>query len=333
MARLKWGQLQNRIVETGVSKCVLYPKGSSGVVWDGVISVSSGFDGGDETDLYSNNKAYAKLVGMERYTGTIESYAIPDEMKKCVGRRTLASGIVVSQQKRLYFGLSYRTEILDSNSMPKGYKIHLIYNAVGKPSEITYQTEGDSPDPLTYSFDFTTLPVDMDDYEQFSEIIIDSTTVDPINLEELERILYGLGEDEPTLPGPDYVLNMINMNKVVRMIVDALSLHGHWIWDEFNFDVDTVPIAVDRESKRHVFKNADESTEFIQPSVSFKLLHADKTSQTYSVEVIDSKETSELSENLETELNLLKDVDDLSGDWITPTDSKGFVHYPYILTL
>lgn len=96
------------------------------------------------------------------------------------------------------------------------------------------------------------------------------------------------------------------MNKVARMIVDVISLRGYWIWDEFNFETDTVPLATDRESLRHVQKGSDFDVEFIQPTVFYSLMYADKDIQKFSVTVVDTHNPSDLCASLEEHLNLEK---------------------------
>lgn len=335
MAKLTWGKASKRIVETGVSKGVLYPDGGKGVVWNGIISIASNADGGEPSDLYANNAKYGSLRSPENFKGTITAYTYPQEFEMCDGRTTVTPGLNIGQQKRLPFNFCYRTEQFAGNSKNIGYKIHLIYNAHASPAKITYETINDSPDAMKYSWDFNTTPIVVDGFKPFAEIILDSNTIDWLNLEELEKILYGLGDDDAAMPSPEFIFNLISMNKVARMIMDVINTHGHWIWDTFNFLEDTVPKAIDRESARHVFKNPDHSVHYIQPSVAYSLLSADKDHQTFSVTVVDQKNPSQLAEDLKTALNLVEDVDLITGLWsITegiPPDN--FYYYPYILTI
>lgn len=333
MAQLTWGSAKQRKVETGISKGVLYPNGGTGVAWNGLISVSSSPDGAEDSDLYANNILYAKLKSAESYKGTIEAYTYPKEFEICDGQHSVAPGVSIGQQIRDPFNFCYRTEIYGGNRVTGGYKLHLIYNARVTPSQRTYETINESPDAITLSWDFTTTPVVVDGFKPFSEIIVDTTEMDWINLEELEKIIYGLGADEPTLPSPDFILNIINMNKVARMIVDVISLRGYWIWDEFNFETDTVPLATDRESLRHVQKGSDFDVEFIQPTVFYSLMYADKDIQKFSVTVVDTHNPSDLCASLEEHLNLEKDLDQMSGMWIVKQDAAGYYYYPYILTI
>lgn len=333
MAHLIWGSAKQRVSECGVSKGVVYPNRGTGVAWNGLISVKSSPDGAENSDLYANNNLYAKLRSAENYKGTIEAYISPEEFGVCDGEVSPVRGLILGQQSRMPFNFCYRTEVFGGNRMSNGYKLHLIYNAIVTPSQRTHETISDSSDPLVLSWDFTTMPTVIDGYKPFSEIVIDSTKVDWINLEELEKIIYGLGEDEPVLPSPEFILNIVSMNKIARMIIDVISMRGYWIWDEFNFETDTVPKAIDRESLRHVQKGSDYDSESIQPTVFYSLMYADKDSQEFLVVVVDLHNPSELCESLEAHLNLKKDIDEESGTWIIEQDMYGYYHYPYILTV
>lgn len=305
MGKLVWHEAKRRKVETGVSKAVVYPNGGDGVAWTGITAVSSTPEGAEDTKLYADNKIYANLKSPENFSGSIEAYTSPQEFGICDGSYSLVPGLNLGQQSRKPFHFCYRTEIYKINSKEEAYKIHLIYNATTAPSNKQFSSKSDSPDPVKFSWEFKTVPTKVDDYKPFSEIILDSTAIDPINLKELESIIYGTQDGTPYMPTPDAVLNIVNMNRVTRMIVDVLSTHKHWNWDEFVFSTDTVPKAIERESLKHVFKNPAPETEYIQPSVAFSLISADRNSQKFAITVIDNKAVSELASDLETALNLV----------------------------
>lgn len=333
MSRLIWGQASKRKVETGVSKGVLYVNNGKGVPWNGLISITSSPDGAEDNDLYADNFKYGRLRSAEAYNGSIEAYTYPDEFEICDGRCSLIPGMSIGQQKRATFNLCFRSEKYSAIPRQNGFKLHLVYNATVTPAEKSYETLNDSPDATTFSWDFTTTPVTAEGYKPFSEIVLDSETIDRLNLAELVKILYGLGDDEPAMPSPDFIFTLIDMNRVARMIMNVISLHGYWIWDTFNFNEDTVDIAIDRESETHVFKNGTSETDYIQPSVVYSLNHADKDHQIYNVEVIDLKNPSQLASDLKENLNLEEVVDEITGEFVVIQDSEGYYHYPYLLTI
>lgn len=215
MARLKWDQVGERLYETGVQKGVLYDQDStgtypSGVAWNGLTGVTESPSGAEQTPLYANNSKYAVLTSAEEYGATIEAYTYPKEFEKCDGSAEVAPGVTIGQQKRSPFGFSYRTEIgNDTEGTKHGYKLHLVYNCMASPSEKSHSTVNDSPEAITFSWELTTTPVEVDGHEPTASITIDSTVVDTEKLSALEDILYGTEEEEPRLPLPDEVITLL----------------------------------------------------------------------------------------------------------------------------
>lgn len=213
MSKLVWGATGERLYETGVQKGVLYTMKSgvyeTGVVWNGLTSVSETPSGGDATALYADDIKYLTLYANVEYGGTIEAYMYPPEFAKCNGEAELeeGSGVFAGQQERSRFGLCYRTAIgNDVDANEHGYKLHLIYNAMATPSERSYASVNDSPEAITFSWEFTTNPVNVAGFKPTACLTIDSTKADPTNLAKLEEKLYGSESEEPTLPSPDEVM-------------------------------------------------------------------------------------------------------------------------------
>lgn len=197
MSRLTWDAAGERLYETGVKQGVIYPQNSSGaypvgVAWNGLTSVSESPSGADANPFYADDTKYIELRSAEEFGGTIEAYTYPDEFAVCDGTAELMSGVLVGQQTRKPFGLCYRTIIgNDTDSNDHGYKLHLVYNATASPSEKQYQTVNDSPELITFSWEFTTTPIPVTGHKNTSTIVIDSTKVDAEKLAVLENVLYG----------------------------------------------------------------------------------------------------------------------------------------------
>ena len=207
MATLTWDVQGERYYETGVSKGVLYPfkegKYSKGVAWNGLTAVNENPSGAEPTPLYADNIKYLNLLSNEEFAATVEAYTYPDEFAECDGSAKLAVGVSVGQQKRIPFGLSYVTKLgNDTDGQDHGYKIHLIYGALAKPTQKNYATINDSPDAITFSWELSTTPVAVPNMKPTACIIIDSTKVTPENLKKIEDKLYGKDSEEATLPTP-----------------------------------------------------------------------------------------------------------------------------------
>lgn len=209
MTKLVWDGVGERFYESGTSRGVLYPCDTSGayqtgVAWNGLTSVNESPSGADPTDIWADNQKYASMRSAESFGGTIEAYTYPKEFEECDGSAELSKGVIISQQGRKAFGLCYRTEI--SNDVnAEHYKLHLVYNATASPSEKAYTTINDSPDALSFSWEFTATPVNVSDFKPTALLVIDSRDADADKLKQLEEILYGSESSEPKFLLPDDV--------------------------------------------------------------------------------------------------------------------------------
>lgn len=215
MSKLVWDQTGERLYETGVKKGVLYVQDSGGtypkgVVWNGLTTVTESPSGAEATPLYADDIKYLNLMSTEELGGTIEAYTYPDEFAECDGSASIATGVLIGQQPRKTFGMAYTTTLgndVDSNA--HGYKLHLIYGALASPSEKSYSTINDSPEAITFSWEFSTTPVNVAGFKPTANIVIDSTKATPEKLTALEKILYGDAETEARLPLPDEVASIM----------------------------------------------------------------------------------------------------------------------------
>lgn len=215
MSKLVWDKTGERLYETGVKQGVLYPQVSGGaypmgVAWNGLTNITESPSGAEATALYADDIKYLNLVSAEELGGTIEAYTYPDEFAECDGSAALTEGVFVGQQDRKTFGLCYRTTLgndVDSNG--HGYKLHLIYGALAAPSEKAYATINDSPEAITFSWEFKTTPVNVTGHKPTASLTIDSTKVGETKMAALEKVLYGDTDTEARLPLPDEVLQIL----------------------------------------------------------------------------------------------------------------------------
>lgn len=209
MSKLVWDKTGERYYETGTRNGVLYPQDSdgkyqTGVVWNGLTAVTESPSGADATDMWADDIKYASVRAAETFNATIEAYTYPDEFAKCDGSAELAPGVMIGQQNRSAFGLSYRTKISNDVQIDE-YKLHLVYGATASPSEKSYATINDSPDAISFSWEMETTPVNVEGFKPTALLTIDSRKVDKDKLKAFEAILYGSAESEAKLPLPDEV--------------------------------------------------------------------------------------------------------------------------------
>ena len=214
MARIVWDAVGEHYYETGVDRGVVYPQEGGaypkGEGWNGLISSTISPSGAEPTALWANNHKYNNLISAEEVGGTIEAYTYPDSFAKCNGEVEAAKGVRFGQQKRVPFGFTFRNLIgNDTDGSAAGYKIHIIYGATASPSENANTTVNDSPEAKTMSWEYTTTPVEVEGYDPVSHIEIDSTTTDSAKLKALEDILYGSESEEPRLPMPSEIVELM----------------------------------------------------------------------------------------------------------------------------
>lgn len=221
MSKLVWDKTGERFYETGVKQGVLYVMNPAdpdkpypkGVAWNGLTAVTESPSGAEATALYADDIKYLNLMSNEEFGATIEAYTYPDEFAECDGSAALATGVMIGQQKRKTFGLSYVTTLgNDTEGNDYGYKLHIIYGALAAPSEKAYATINDSPEAITFSWEVSTTPVNVTGFKPTASITIDSTKADETKLAALEAILYGSdgeGAADAYLPLPDEIAELM----------------------------------------------------------------------------------------------------------------------------
>ena len=214
MSKLVWDQSGEKFYETGVEQVALFVKESTGyangVAWNGITAFNINPTGAEPTALYANNKKYLSIMSAEETGGTIEAYMYPDAWAACDGSASPVEGVYVGQQPRKAFGLVVKTLIgNDTDFNRKGYKLHIVYEALASVSEKSYSSVNDSPEVDPFSWEFTTTPVDVEGYEPTAYICIDSTKADATKLAALEAMIYGSESEEATLPDIDTVISMM----------------------------------------------------------------------------------------------------------------------------
>lgn len=216
---LEWDQAGHRLYQTGDKNMVLYVFNSTaetieghstnyydGVAWNGITAITESPSGAEPTDLWADDTKYATMRSAEQFGGTIEAYTYPDEWEQCDGSIT-TNGVTIGQQGRKAFGLAYITTVgNDTELNDHGEKLHLVYNATANPSERSYATINDSPEAITFSWEFTTTPIDVDGtgtYKKTSLLTIDTTRLDTAGkakYEQFKELVFGRKADATASP-------------------------------------------------------------------------------------------------------------------------------------
>ena len=212
--KITWDKSGERYYETGVKRGVLYvmDKGAygNGVAWNGLTAVTESPSGAEASPMYADDIKYLNLYSAEEFAATVEAYTYPDEFAECDGSAEIAPGVTIGQQKRKTFGMCYTTVLgNDTDGNDYGYKIHIIYGANAAPSEKAYATINDSPEAITFSWELSTTPVEVVGHKPTASLTIDSTKTTPEKMKAIEDILYGTESQEPRLPLPSEIAEVL----------------------------------------------------------------------------------------------------------------------------
>jgi hypothetical protein len=220
MTALAWDQTGEKTYETGVDRGVLYQidingEYTPGVAWNGLTNVTESPSGAEPNKQYADNQVYLTLMSAEEFAATIEAFTYPTSFGQNDGSAEPSPGVSLGQQLRKQFGFCYRSKVgNDVMGVDYGYKVYLVYGCQAAPSEKAHSTINDSPEATAFSWEISTIPVNVGtvngtDYKPLSTITIDSTKVDPAKLAILEQQLYGSVGVEPSMPLPADVIAMM----------------------------------------------------------------------------------------------------------------------------
>jgi hypothetical protein len=214
VTKIVWDAVGTRRYEVGVDRGVLYTN-DTGVPWSGLVAVKESHAGGESRAYYVDGVRYANRITFEEFEATIDAYTYPEEFSACDGSKSLSNGLFVRQQRRKPFGFSYRTLVGDDVlGLDRGYKIHLVYNALAEPVDREHSTLSDNISPFLFSWKIVTKPPILN-FVPTAHFIIDSRSTPDGLLSSIENILYGTPELPPRLPLADELVYLFTSYSVV----------------------------------------------------------------------------------------------------------------------
>ena len=209
MPRLTWGETGKRIFTTGIDRGVLFV-GENVVPWNGLVSVEEKPNVSKKHEVYIDGIKVVNASGPEETTLTLSAFYSPPEFDECDGTLDNGMGIILHNQVRKEFALSYRTLLgNDLKGTEFGYEIHLIYNALATPSGRSMNTIGQDVELEPLSWDISTRPIAVPDgFAPTAHLTLSSLRTSPNNLAYFERMLYGTESSYPQMPDPVAVLEL-----------------------------------------------------------------------------------------------------------------------------
>lgn len=194
MSRLRW---DDRDYDFGLDRGVLYLPNTSGVAWNGLISVDETPSEDTERVRYIDGVKTLLQRRSGEFSGKIEAYTYPNSLEN-----------VIASRGRMPFGFSYRV------TKPNGYLIHLVYNATISPGGFSW----DQSEITTFSWTFTTKPEYVPVGRVSAHLIIDTSKAYSTTVEDFENVIYGDDSAAAYLPSPTVVLDIFEENSIVRVI-------------------------------------------------------------------------------------------------------------------
>lgn len=204
MVELNWAQAP-RLYDEGVDRGVLY-LGDGAVVWNGLVSVNEKETGSIDTTHFLDGIRLHITQESGTFEASIEAFTYPDEFAEYNGYS--------DHPTYERFGFSYRT----------GTKIHLVYNALVKPSNQASSTLSDSPHPSVFTWDISTTAIPVPGARPAAHLVIDTTDA-PEMVEILENFLYGTAVTPPELPTPEELVDIFETGASLR-----ITYLGNGVW-------------------------------------------------------------------------------------------------------
>jgi len=244
---LQWNRIEDRQIETGIDRGVLYLNNGVTVPWNGLTSVEE--DGGEEAVVYYvDGRPFLHFPKPKEYKGVLKAYTYPDEFSSLIGELEITDGMYLNSQIGDSFGLSYRTRVFDAISgEDAAYKIHVIYNASVVPSSKTYDTIGSEVNPLEFSWPIQAVPVNVDGYRPTAHITIDTRHMDATRIAALETLLYGTVDAPATMPDAQAIFDLLNFGDTIVITDNGNgtwtaegSYHNVYLTSYYTFQIDNV---------------------------------------------------------------------------------------------
>lgn len=214
MTEIVWDEVGQRRFETGLDRGVIYPMdGSEAVAWNGLVGVSEN-RAREVKSFYVDGIKYLDHQVIGAYGAKVQAYMYPEKLDELTGMAKHAEGVFLHDQLPRPFHLSYRTLIgNDMLGTDFGYKIHLIYNVLASPADVAFPTVGERVAPNVFEFNLTATPPPVWGIRPTAHIsmhvALDSTGLSAELLQQIEAMLYGTAELDPSFPDLEDLLTLV----------------------------------------------------------------------------------------------------------------------------
>lgn len=222
---ITWGDPNERYYEHGLDRGVLYIPGKDPIAWNGLTAFDEGGTG-TTSMLYRDGVVYLADADASDFSGKMSSIFFPDAFHECLGMPEATDGLYVDNQKPKPFSLSYRSLIGNGASDNLfGYQIHLVYNCMASIAPRSRASIGSTTELTTFDFDIVCTPVKLTGYRPTAHYIIDTRSMTPSRVAQLEAILYGSGSTPGAMPTPDELFDLMSYGDAITV---TLHIDGYF---------------------------------------------------------------------------------------------------------
>lgn len=193
MSRLVWGELKERKTLQGADRGAYYPKNGLGVAWNGLLAVKEGSDDAVRVETHLDGVKITNQETTGAFSAVVKCFTYPEDL-----------------DKGSPFDFSYRTFY---GGKPQ---IHLVYNARAVPSEKSYPSINDSPQPIDLEFNLSTKPLIFQDKYRLSHLIVDANISYEWVVKSVEDALYGESGD-PRMLTPEEVFEIYQEGALLKV--------------------------------------------------------------------------------------------------------------------
>jgi hypothetical protein len=208
MTALAWDEVGERRYDTGVDRGVLYLPDGGAVPWNGLTSLTENL-GREVKSYYNDGVKYLDHEVIGDFSGTLQAYTYPDELEELIGILPFAPGVFVHDQRSKTFSFSYRTKVGNDVDQDLGYKIHLVYNVLASPSNHQHISLAETITPVLFEWALSGTPPVMYGLRPSCHISLHTRSIDPTLLADIEEIIYGDVDTDPSLPDLVDLLAMV----------------------------------------------------------------------------------------------------------------------------
>lgn len=214
---IEWNRPEERLIEYGLDRGVLYLKDSRPpVAWNGLVGLDESLSS-TQTVHYRDGRIFMVDVEAGDFSATLSAFYFPDAFAELSGLIEVSDGFFADGQKPQMFDLSYRTLIGSGATGDRfGYQIHLVYNATAMISDRNRKTVTAEADLEPIKFDIQAVPEPFPGIRPTAHFTIDTRNLSQSSIEEIEDILYG---DTARMPSPIELHDILNFGDEITFVL------------------------------------------------------------------------------------------------------------------